>query len=256
MEDASKVRERGKPYFYEVNSETIAILIHGFTGSPDDLKELAKYLVSKNISVKVPRLAGHGSYWTELEKTSYYDWWKTIEDEVKEASKRYKKIFLIGYSFGGNLALDIAARYLNNISGVVTLGISVFLRKETIMKLALPFFHFFLKRYKKKYIRKEHLYDYEDSGCYVCVPTKSVYDFYNFIKNYTKKELHRVKVPVLVIHSKDDAIAHPLSSQFVYDRIGSEKKELVMLDEVNHNPLTSKRRDIIFGKIKDFLDSL
>ena len=110
--------------------------------------------------------------------------------------------------------------------------------------------------WKKKYIRKEHLYDYEDSGCYVCVPTKSVYDFYNFIKNYTKKELHRVKVPVLVIHSKDDAIAHPLSSQFVYDRIGSEKKELVMLDEVNHNPLTSKRRDIIFGKIKDFLDSL
>src|SRR3989344_307212 len=133
MEDLSKIRERGKPYFYEADSETLVILIHGFTGSPDDMRELAKYLFSQNISVKVPRLAGHASYWTELEKTSFYDWWKSVEDEIIEASEKYKKIFLIGYSFGGNLALDLAARYGDKITGVATLGASGFLRKEIMI---------------------------------------------------------------------------------------------------------------------------
>ena len=256
MEDASKVRERGKPYFYEVNSETLVILIHGFTGSPDDMRELAKYLFSQNISVKVPRLAGHASYWTELEKTSFYDWWKSVEDEVIEASGKYQKIFLIGYSFGGNLALDLAARYGDKITGVVTLGASVFLRKEIMIRIFLPFFHHLFKKYRKRYISNENLFEYEDSGCYACVPTKSIYDFYKFIKMFTKRELHKVKVPTLIIHSRDDAITHPLSSQFIFDRIGSAKKELVMLDELNHNPLASKRRDMIFGRIIRFINSL
>lgn len=251
-----RVKEKAKPYFLDAQSNTLAILIHGFTGTPNDLRELAKFLVGNSVSVKVPLLAGHGRHWVDLEKTSYFDWWKTIDDEVKQAMGKYSRIFLIGYSFGANLALDMAARYPQSITGVVSLGISVFLKREWLIKLSLPLCHFFLKRYRKMYIKKEHLPAYEESGAYAMVSTKSVYDFYYFIKHYTKHELPKVKAPVLIIHSRDDAITHPLSSQFIYDHLGTQRKELVYLDDVNHNPISSERRNLIFGRINQFVNSL
>ena len=154
------------------------------------------------------------------------------------------------------MSLDLAARYPDIVDGITTMGVSVFLRKELLIKMAMPFFHLFIKKYKKKYVKKEYLYEYEDSGCYVMVPTKNVYDFYSFINNYTKRELHKIEMPSLIIHSRDDSITHPLSSQFVYDKINSSEKELLMLDDVNHNPLTSKRKDIIFNKINEFIQSV
>lgn len=254
--NSTEIRERAKPYFYEAYSNSLAILIHGFSGTPDDFRELAKFLVSQGISVKAPLLAGHGRHWVNLEQSSYYDWWKSVDDELKEAQGRYKYIFLIGYSFGANLALDLSIRYPQTITGVVSLGISVFLKGEFWIKLGLPFFHFFLKKCRKHYLKKEQLPEYEASGSYSYLPTKSVYDFYYFIKHFTKKELGKVTVPCLFIHSRDDAIAHPLSSQYVHDRISSKRKELIYLNDLNHNPLRSRRRDVIFGKIEQFVNSL
>ncbi|MCX6785868.1 MAG: alpha/beta fold hydrolase [Candidatus Komeilibacteria bacterium] len=252
----SEIRERAKPYFYEAPGDTLAILIHGFSGTPDDLKELAKFLVAEGISVKAPLLAGHGRHWVDLEKTSHYDWWKSVEDEVLAAQGQYKYIFLIGYSFGGNLALDLAIRQPQIISGVVSLGISVFLKNDFWVRLGLPFAHFLFKSYRKRYIKKDQLPEYEASGAYAVLPTKSVYDLYYFINQFTKKELAKVTVPTLFIHSQDDAIANPLSSQYAHDRVGSKKKELIYLNDLNHNPLRSRSREIIFGKIQQFINAI
>ena len=251
----NQVKEKAKPYVYEAGNDVLAILIHGFTGTPDDLRNLAIYLAGNSITARSVLLAGHGSHWRDLEDTSHYDWWKSVEDEVKAAIGKYKKIFLIGYSFGANIAFDLAARYPKEITGVVSLGISVYLRRGYILKTLLPIFHFFLKHYRKSYIKKNHMIEYEDSGSYVYIPTKSVYDFLGFIKHYTKKELPKVTTPALIIHSKDDAITHPSSSEFVYRKINSQQKNLLLLDDVNHNPLTSKRKDVIFSQIMEFINS-
>ncbi|MBU1130964.1 alpha/beta fold hydrolase [Patescibacteria group bacterium] len=252
----AEIKEKAQPYLYE-SSDKLAILVHGFTGTPDDMRELAKFLAVKGYSAKAVRLAGHGSAdWQDLENTSYYDWWKAVDDEVKNASARYKKIFIIGYSFGANLAFDMAARYPDIVKGVVSLGISVYLKREYLIKTLLPFFHFFLKRYKKTYIKKKYLKEYAEAGGYVYMPTKSVYDFYNFVNSYTKKELHKVTAPSLIIHSRADAITHPKSSEFVYQRISSPRKELIILDDINHNPAMSQRKSLIFAKVEEFLGSL
>ncbi|MBU1036606.1 alpha/beta fold hydrolase [Patescibacteria group bacterium] len=250
-----RVKEKAKPYFYEADSDSLAILIHGFTGSPDDFRDLAKFLVNRGITVSAILLPGHGSYWKDLEKTTHYHWWKTVDDEINKARGKYKKIYLIGYSFGANLAFDMAARYPKEITSVISLGISVYLRREFLIKTLLPFFHFFLKRIKKDYIKKDQIADYEDRGCYLYIPTASTYEFYKFINTYTKKELAKVTVPSLIIHSQDDTITNPKSSQFVHQRINSPKKELLILDDINHNPLISERKDVIFSKIMEFINS-
>ena len=181
-----------------------------------------------------------------------------MNDEVKKSIGKYRKIYLIGYSFGANLAFDISARYPNDITGVVSLGVSAFLRNSWMGTIVLPFYHYIInvRRYRKGYIKNSQMLEFEETGAYVYIPTSSLYEFKKFINIYTKKELPKVTVPSLVIHSKDDHITHPFSSEFVYRKISSNKKELVLLDDVNHNPLSSKRRDIIFSKIIKFINTI
>lgn len=252
----SKIKEKAKPYLYEAGDK-LAILVHGFLGTPDDMRELASYLVKRGISAKAIRLAGHGTTdLQDLEDSSYYDWWKTLADEIGEASGRYSKIYLIGYSFGANLSFDLAARNPNLIHGVVSLGISVYLRRELLIKLLLPFFHFFFKKAKRRDINKRDFQKAEDSGGHLFIPTKSLYQFYDFIDSYTKKGLHKVTTPSLIIHSRKDSVSRPISSKFAYSKINSSKKELIILDDMNHNPIRSQRRDLIFSKISKFIESL
>jgi esterase/lipase len=104
-------------------------------------------------------------------------------------------------------------------------------------------------------LKKDQQFAYEDSGCYAKILPESVYQFYGFIDNYTKKELTKVTSPSLIIHSKEDSITSPVSSEFVYNQIGSPKKELLILDDINHNPLVSQRKDVIFSRIIEFINS-
>ncbi len=252
----AEIREKAKPFFLKADSDVLAILIHGFTGTPYDLRELSEFLHSKNISVKAPLLPGHGSHWRDLEKVSIKDWQETIDNEIRNSFEEFKKIYLIGYSFGANLALNMAIKNPEKINGVVSLGISVYLRNDLSTRFLLPIFHALFKKYRKTYIKNNLLKEYEDSGAYAHIPTKSVYDFYQFIDKYTKKELPEVKVPTLIIHSVDDKVTHPRSSIFVHQKVGSSQKELLIIDDINHNPLTSLIRDEIFNKIEEFIKAL
>ena len=57
-----KVNPLAKEIFINNNDKNLAILIHGFTGSPREMKKLAFEIKEKlNFSIYVPRLPGHGT---------------------------------------------------------------------------------------------------------------------------------------------------------------------------------------------------
>ena len=253
--EENNILEKARPYFHKADGDTLAILIHGFTGTPYDLRELGEFLYSKNVSVRAPLLPGHGSHWRDLEKVSDKDWQEAIEREVLNFFNEFKNIYLIGYSFGANLALNMSVKHPEKIKGVVSLGISIFLRKDPLIRKMLPVVHNLFGKYRKKYVRKKVLEEYEETGAYARIPTKSIYDFYNFVDNITKKELPKVTVPTLIIHSRDDRVTHPKSSHFVHEKIRSPQKDLLILDDINHNPLNSQVRNEIFSKIERFINS-
>jgi len=252
----NQVKEKAKPYFLKGDSDILALLIHGFTGSPYDLRELGDFLSAKGVTIKAPLLPGHGSQWQDLEKISHQDWLKAIDQEVNQYFNAYRKIFLIGYSFGANLAITMARRYPEKIKGIVCLGASVYLHNDRLARMLLPIVNLIFKKYKKSYIKKKLRADYEEHGCYTYIPTSSIYEFYKYIDNITKKELAEVTVPTLIIHSCDDKVTHFKSSKFIHKNIGSQQKELIILDDINHNPLNSKTKDEIFGRIEKFIQSL
>lgn len=254
MVSKRKEPSKAKPIFWDEKSDAVAILIHGFSGAPEELSELAKFLAKGGISVKLPVLAGHGDHWKTLADANAEDWKLSVERELDWARANFKKIFLVGFSLGGILALDAAARNSYKIAGVVSLSAPVFLRGEMFISVLLPIWHKIFKKYRKQFVAKEFLDAYEESGRYLYLPTKSIYDFYNFVKE-SRGMYKKVIVPTLVIQSQNDTLIHHLSAEYIFQELSSAQKELVIFDDTTHNQSKgSIYRTKQFVKISQFIN--
>ena len=69
----------GAGMFYFEGSEVGCLLIHGFTGTPQNIRPLGDFLARRGLSVLAPRLAGHGTSVDEFETTGPADWIASVE---------------------------------------------------------------------------------------------------------------------------------------------------------------------------------
>lgn len=86
-----------------------ALLLHGFMGTPKELRPLGHALAAEGIRAVAPLLPGFGPHVMDLTGTTAADWttavaqaWTTLRDEADHT-------LLVGFSFGAALALQAAA---------------------------------------------------------------------------------------------------------------------------------------------------
>ncbi len=250
------IKKKALPFFYPAdNKDNLAILVHGFSGSPFELQELGKFLSEHNINAQGVLLAGHGGSYDIFAQADYRDWWNSVKTEIDTLKEEYKNIYLIGYSFGSNIVMDIASRYPSIFKGVVCLGPSMYLRKHRAIKSLFYFYRLYnKKKVNKARMPKTRRAIFESRGTHITLPMSSLKSFFYFIDDFTKKQLDQFISPILLIHSRDDAVSSPKSSEMIFERINSEDKELFILNEFEHNPLNSRNRDVIFDKILTFIE--
>jgi hypothetical protein len=70
------------------------LVLHGFTGSPQTIRDWASYLAAAGLSVRAPLLAGHGGTWQDLAKTGWTDWYADAERAFSELSSRCSQVFV------------------------------------------------------------------------------------------------------------------------------------------------------------------
>lgn len=255
FQEVQGAAKKAWPFKIQNGNKTLAILVHGFTGTPYDLWILADFLAENQMDIEVPLLSGHGGSMAMLLQANEKDWYQAFCQIVKDNVGKYDKIFLVGYSFGANLALK-AALEVSGITGIVSLGIPIIMRGEKNIRLLLPLAKIFKKKYKKDWLSEEEEASLEEFGKHNYIPIPNLVSFYHFIDEYTKKELAQVKHPVLVIHSRDDVISSPLSSEYLFEHLtGTKDKHLFILNRNDHNPVDTTRRDFIFTKTLQFIKS-
>jgi len=248
------VAHKAQPFSIKSGSRILIMLIHGFTGTPYDLRILADFLASNGYDIEVPLLSGHGGNAVRLLNTRHKDWVQSVETILEQKIKEYDKVFLIGYSFGSNIALHLATKY-PQIAGIITLGIPIFMRNELQIRFLLPLAKIFKKTYRKRWMSEEITKEWAEQGRHTHIPIPNIISFYNFIDNHTKRELNQVESPVLVIHSRDDLISHPRGSEFLFKELTVVDKHLFILNKQDHNPVHNTRRDFIFSKTLQFIKS-
>ncbi|MEE9162787.1 MAG: alpha/beta hydrolase [Candidatus Neomarinimicrobiota bacterium] len=113
----------GPPPPKEINlsaGQVGCFLIHGFTGTPDDLTDLATFLADNNYRTSAPLLAGHGATIEECNLVRAADWLDETEFHFAEFFLGVETAFVLGVNMGAALALHLASLY--PVAGVVAVS--------------------------------------------------------------------------------------------------------------------------------------
>lgn len=251
--NSTKLQEDSKPFYFK-KGRTGVLLIHGFTGTPYIFREIGPKLAETGYTVSAPLLAGHGTKPEDLEKTTWQDWYRTVKKAYRELKKTCKDVFVVGASFGANLACYLAIKH--EVKGLVLIGTPRWIYRHALATIFTPIFQLLGIRYYNKPISKltnNGLLLGGPNYSYLVIPVRSVAQFLHVINRVTTKILPQVKAPALIIQSSSDGLIKSESGTFIFETIGSENKQLVWISEPHHELHTGKSRRQIYGFITEFI---
>ena len=225
------------------------LLIHGFTGMPAEMLLLGRYLQEKGFTVLCMRLAGHGTTPEDMAHTDAEDWFDSVCDGYAILSGCTEKISVVGHSMGGLMALMLSAQ--KEIYRTVTLAAPIFITEERGLQF-LPSRGEALGKYVPK--RRRRLADVPPACnvTYRKMPLISVHELVDFIEE-TKKILPQVRQPLLIVQSPKDHTVQARSADYLYEKAGSDQKEIFWLKESGHLVTIDCERELVFARTAKFL---
>ncbi len=86
-----------------------ALMLHGFMGTPKELRPLGEALAGQGIRAIAPLLPGFGPDVPQLEHIQVDQWTDAVDKAWRDARQDADRTVLVGFSFGAALALPVAA---------------------------------------------------------------------------------------------------------------------------------------------------
>lgn len=232
------------------NSKIGVLLVHGFTGSPAAVRPWAEYLNSYGYTVKVPLLPGHGTKPEDLNEVRWEEWPSKVESDLQSLFQQCEKVFLVGFSMGGTTSLNIAARYSNELAGLILVNPMIHLR------FVAPQLAWMVSRFQK--FRTSVGDDIKRPGVtelgYDANPIVGVYQLLKMCSE-TRKTLPRVTVPVQLFHSAEDHTLPVSNTEIILREINSLEKNRIELVNSYHVAPLDYDAEIIFENSRIFIES-
>ena len=237
---------------YEFNKKSSlgVYLIHGFSNTTYEVKELAQFLSTHGYHTVANNLPGHGTNIEECNRVQYTDWLNAVKKDVAKLASESDKIYVIGCSMGGVIALYLASMF--PINGCV-IGAPVLKFKNSFTVNYLnPILCKILKQSKKqsKTNIKTKFYGYSS------YPLIALNEFKKLIKVVISK-IHKITQPILLIHSKNDKMSIKDNIEILKKSIKSKNKNVLIVDKAHHNLFDENPdQDLIFNTILNFIKNI
>lgn len=100
--------EEHRSFFLKGAGAAGALLVHGFGGTPAEVRPIAERLAAAGLTVRAPLLPGFGADLPSLHAFTYDDWLGYLRDEWMALRRAYEEVYLVGFSMGAALALQVA----------------------------------------------------------------------------------------------------------------------------------------------------
>lgn len=231
------------PYLLQ-GGKTGCLLIHGFSGSPLNMRPLGEYLANHGYTVRGMVLPGHCTEPKSMVRYTWQDWLAAVEAEATALAKSCSHLWLIGFSMGGVLA-GIAAGHLP-VAGYVSIAAPIWPRAR------LTHWAFILKHFRR-YVSMGSRREFElPSWRYDMAPVSSVDQLMRMIRTF-RRELPQVKVPALVVQGDNDKTIMPKSASYIYENLGSRCKQIMWIPGGGHLLLVDKQRAEVCAGVERFI---
>lgn len=249
---------------------TGCLLIHGFPGSPAEMRGLGDHLAAQGCTVLGVRLAGYGGDPSDLRATTWRDWLASAEAGFAELRRHCSRVVVVGFSMGGALTLLLARRHA--FERMVLLATPLMLQGDwrvnvlPVVRYLIPWFYPleradfsdpFIQQRIREYAPDADLDDPQIQAAIrrtVKIPVSAIDELRKLI-GHARGSLPYVRIPALVMHGRNDDIAPPASAQEIADRLAASDKRLIWWERTGHQMLAvGPERDAIYTQIGTFVE--
>ena len=237
------------PFFFPGNKIGV-LLIHGFTGSPPEMRGMGEYLATQGLTVLGVRLAGHGTTPEDLACTSWHDWVASCEDGLRQLRTRCETVFVGGLSMGGVLTLHLAAHH--PIAGAIVMAAPIYLTGDWRI-IFVPVLQHIIRWYVPKgapdareLLVSQRIWSYDR------IPGRAIGHLFTLMKQ-TRRLLPRITVPILIMQGLHDRTVPVDCAQEIYERVGSRDKQLLWFPESGHILPQDVEREAVWQRAYEFI---
>jgi carboxylesterase len=195
------------------------------------MRFLGEFLHQRGYSVEGVALPGHRSRPSELDGVGWEACYDTVRNAWKQLRPRYRRVHVIGFSFGGALALRLAAH--EPLDDLILLAPALFIHvnPRAVLLFAIGLFPG----------TPAHTYMRWSSG---------LIRFFRLVA----EDVHRVRCPLLAVHARDDATVRLHSSLAIFDRVPARDRRLRVLARGGHLLPHGIARDEVWDEIDRYLE--
>jgi carboxylesterase len=213
------VREGAEPFSLGAGPSGV-LMIHGFTGSPASMRPVGEWLASQGLSVEGVRLPGHGTNTDDLRAHRWTEWVAEAERGLDALRARSRTLVVFAQSMGASVALLLASSRPAEIAGLALANPYVFdarLLLASVGRLILR---------DVKGVANDIAKPGEDENADERMPVPAIVEMAALLR-LARAALPAVRQPVVIFRSGTDHVIPRANARKVFDRIGSERKELV-----------------------------
>jgi len=243
---------------FELGSgEDACLLLHGFTGSPWDMRPLGEALARGGYYVRAIRLPGHGSTPEALGSVSHRDWEQAAEDAVFSL-RNFRQLYIAGLSMGALLGLLLASRHPDRVHGLALLAPAVRFRRP-VMRLLKTLRRFPLLELTLPLIRKTGT-DISDPDVLAqapvlpAFPSARLHDLWA-VQDRALEAVPLVRSPsLIVVAEKDNVVDMEGGRELARKLTSAPAVRFLKLTEGSHIMPRDKGRDVLASEVRAFFD--
>jgi carboxylesterase len=256
--------------FYFSRGSTGCLLVHGFSGSPAEMRALACHLAQQDVTVLGVRLAGHYGDPLALHYTPWRDWLLSVRQAYATLAERCERVVLVGFSLGGALSALLA--HERAVAGLAILAMPIALQGDRrlaalpLVRQLLPWYYPYAHADFSSPVVRSDLLARAPTGTDLDDPSvqaqirRSVKISIPAIDELRQclaaacRVLPALPTPALVMQGRNDTVAPAQSAKTIFERLGSAQKEIVYWDDTGHQLLVDgPHRVAIYQRVATFV---
>lgn len=238
-----------KPFTFDGGDRAV-LLLHGFTGSSNDVRMLGRYLQKQGYTCHAPQYKGHGVPPEELVNTGPEDWWQNVIEGFQFLkNKGHDNIAVAGLSLGGVFSLKIG--YTLPVKGIIPMCAPMHIKSEEVMYKGVLAY---AKEYKKRELKSDEQIEAEMDQ-FQKKPMNTLKALQSLIQE-VRDNVDMIYTPTFVVQARHDEMINTESADIIYEKVESEFKQLKWYEESTHVITLSKEKEHLHEDVYQFLEKI
>jgi carboxylesterase len=226
------------------------LCLHGLTGTPYEVRPPAESLAEAGFYCEGPLLPGHGTSPAELARQSYRAWLDAVVAAHDALAERHERVYALGLSLGGLLALALAQR--RALRGLVVLAVPLDL--GWAVQRSVPWLHRLVPQVPKTPAIRDPQARARHPG-YDRMPLAAVNELLRLARE-VRAGLSRVVAPAQLIFSRLDPTVPERNAGLLLRGLPPGDRELHWLERSGHVLPVDFEQALVARRVVEFLGRL